>query len=206
MYCRKCGKFIDYDAEQCLECASKGDIFTYVEEQVKVESVKTETVKVEPQPEQIIIEEVSFNGANVSASQTTVTSFKPIKDKTYGFKKALPAFILAVIAAICSSFFDGFYTTAVQMWNLGEIGVDTLNTMMIICLVCMIVSCVFAIPSIILAVLALITFKQAKNQGIKSQKTLVFGVIAVALATYSIMMALMNANYLIEAFRFIASC
>ena len=61
MYCRRCGKFIDYDAEVCKEC---------VEEMLKNETKQTKIepeVIVEPEIVKEVEKVVDFEGLTISS-------------------------------------------------------------------------------------------------------------------------------------------
>ena len=162
MYCKKCGKKLDYDGDLCEECRNRE--LVYGDEQKKAETETTSTAY-DPFDDPPI-------GANPSRGYNNAAYVPETEngDRMHGFGKALAAAILGDLAAAFS--YIGIYVCLFSV-ALGVLTVLATIAMSVIALV-------FGIQSIK-------TFIADKNAGrVKPIATLVCGIAGVATAAIAL--------------------
>ena len=169
MFCRKCGKEIDYDAEFCKECQEMENFFA------------------EPKPEP------DFFGQDQPQVpvQPVVTG-----NRKEGFGKALTSTILSTIAYFVAMIAYGIIIAAMEEVDGGYYNaeVDHEALMMVVGLgvVFMLAALALAIPALIFGIKSIKCFCRAKREGrIKPIPTLVLGIIGVATSGLVFLFALL---------------
>lgn len=183
MYCRKCGKFIDYDAQFCKECES-------------VEVFFSDDSKKEGQTQ-------NQNGGTMYEmkqpfQQNDDTMYAPMGDtglsaqgnKREGFGRALTSTLLGagayLLSMILFSIFDislyemeeyFYYQTSSYYGEAASIGTGLSVTWIILATM----SVAMSIVSIIFGAKSMATFFRAKRAGrVKPVATLVLGIVGIA--------------------------
>ncbi len=172
MFCRKCGKQIDYDAEVCKECQETDEFFSGAASSTQgTESSNTDTA--------------SFT---VTDFEQPVQPVAPAGNKKVGFGKALASTILAGIAyflvlialeliseALGLNYESEYYAYAT------EVVID--SDMMIIALVLTAIGIALSIPALIMGIQSMKCFFRQKREGkVKPIPTLVLGIVGLALS------------------------
>ena len=178
MYCRKCGKYFDGNADLCAECAQNGA-----------------TTNVENNAPQYSAPQYSAPQYGVSYNQTVVNvtpgySVAPVRQgsRTAGLGFGIVGFIFAIVAAIIIGAGYGVALGAESVfkahYNLSEYK-SLLQTGVTTCWV----GVVFAILPIIFGPIAISKFiKNKKATGVKAIPTLVFGIVCLVEAVSVILM------------------
>ena len=155
MYCRKCGKFIDYEAEICLECQRE---FLALSEEQRAKEEQTEQKSNEPNAEQ----------NQVIVAQPIQVTNTPVKEgRTDGLAKG--------IVSIALSFFTFVFFMLIITTDLSyEYAYSEVTSKFIFLLG-------FAIPSIILGIKSIKQFKNNKRLGRQRPiATFILGLIGLA--------------------------
>ena len=176
MYCRKCGKQIDYDSENCKECQEMETFFSAPEIEPKFE------VREEPRPQ--------YTQPQYAYTQPR----QPLPgNKKEGFGKALTSTILgsigivvALIAYVCllaamdyDYYYDYYYYDSYYYESMISVGV-----------IFMLMSLGLAIPSLILGIKSMSCFFKQKREGkVKPVATLVLGIVGVATSALALLYA-----------------
>ena len=171
MYCRKCGKQIDYDAPLCNECA-----------QQEAEQAYSATALT------VIENDDQAKGAAPLAEENVQ------KPRMYGFKNSLKAAIFGYIsycAAIASNVFSALlgigifvdFLTCIISEESGNMVATEISPFAIFGIVNTLLLVVgFAIPALILGIKSIKTYVRRNRAGYaKPIATLVLGIVAVAL-------------------------
>ncbi len=160
MYCRKCGKFFDYEGDLCKECAATADPFG---------------------------EEAVVNAQEAEPQQSYQAFYSDYVAKNRGFSTARKGFIFAIIAlvvaniAVYSAYFNYFMVSEGLDNNLTLDYAALLRTGITCGVVFGIASVGLSIPAIVCGIKSIVTFaRAAKEGGAKPVKTLVFGIISAA--------------------------
>ncbi len=182
MYCRKCGKFIDYEADICKECCAKESAIEEKEvataeslNEVEERVVQNESVN---QEQEIII---TCEQDNYVKSENRINT-----NKKLGFSKALTATILSVIANSMIGAADIFMQSGIS-WITGEqIVEDPVAMFWVASFVAGFLAMIalgLAIPGLIMGIQSILLYvKTVKSGGVKPVVTLVLGIIGVAFA------------------------
>lgn len=158
MYCRKCGKQIDYDSPICKECQEELiHSISQVEPKVEVKEVVQPQQAQKPQPQGSRME--GF-GKALTSTILGVVSYVLV---LFAF-----IFIVAGGAARDATMYDEYaYSSATSMFSLG--------------IVCMMISIGLAITSLILGIKSIKCFIKQKKEGkVKPIATLILGITGVA--------------------------
>ena len=173
MYCKKCGKEIDYEAEVCNECVAA--------EQANAEAV--------------VVEEVA-SAEGVVAVAGTASGKNP---KMIGFGKALTSLLLPIIGAILIGIVSGLLTFAAQeayqtlerfinnpdmvteaMLNrFIENDLSKIGIFLVLLIGAGIVAFVMGIVGIIFGAQAISCFKKESRNGNKPIPTLIIGILGL---------------------------
>ncbi len=168
MYCRKCGKQINYDAPYCLECQEMDALFiTPEEEQAKQrtqESAYTAAPAYQPAPQ-------------------------PLQgDRKEGFGKALASTILAVVS---------YFLVCIALGVIGALdtysyyGYSYASDEWAAAMVFMLMSIGTAVPALIMGIQSMKCFFRQKREGkVKPVATLVLGIVGMATSAFTLTLAL----------------
>lgn len=204
MYCRKCGKKIDYDAPVCKECEAEetNDLFgdfaatpSEVQEDSYGEVVFAESVEQSQ-------EESHFKPFTAPDSQVE-------GNKKEGFGKALTATIMGCIGVFISFIVLCVMVALVEEFSLAyeewetiygssyaypeEVLVDGGVGMLVVSIFFTLVSLGLAIPSLILGIKSIKCFSHARKEGrAKPVATLVLGVVGVVASALTLLYVLIN--------------
>ena len=158
MYCRRCGKKMEYEGDICNECNSFDSFF---------EAPKQET----PQ--------VTYTQNTYSQSSYSQPS-KPAQRGSVmeGFKKALAATIMAVFAS-------AFFMVACEIVSAsGNYIEETMST----CIPLFIIALGLSIPSLIMGIASIKLFKEQKELGRKKPiPALILGINAVVNSAFALL-------------------
>lgn len=159
MYCKKCGKKLDYESDICNECAQNDEFFSA---EPIIEPAP------QPQPAPVYAEPV--------AAPAPAAPIDPTNTRKYGIGKAITSIILGFVGYIISYLVLTVITSIMEETGTVEF---VSPAMMFLVLV----SLGLAIPSLILGIKSIVTFiKRAKGGYVKPIPTLILGIIAVNLA------------------------
>ncbi len=205
MYCRKCGKKIDYDAPVCKECEAEetNDLFG-----------EFTAASSEKQGENLSYGEVAFAESVESQEES---HFKPFiapdsqveGDKKEGFGKALTATIMGCIGMFISFIVLCVMVALVEEFSLAyeewetiygssyaypeEVLVDGGVGMLVVSIFFTLVSLGLAIPSLILGIKSIKCFSHARKEGrAKPVATLVLGIVGVVASALTLLYVLIN--------------
>lgn len=158
MYCRKCGKQIDYDSPLCKECED-------------LETFFGETPQEQPsQPSQ------SAQYTQYAQAQPA----QPVGSRKEGFGKALAATIMSSIAFFISLIAMTLVSEALTSYAFGYEDVEgIIGASVFMSMLCLGLS----IPSLIMGIQSMKCFFRAKNAGrLKPVPTLVCGIVGVVMS------------------------
>ena len=159
MYCKKCGKKLDYESDICNECAQNDEFFSA---EPIIEPAP------QPQPAPVYAEPV--------AAPAPAAPIDPTNTRKYGIGKAITSIILGFVGYIISYLVLTVLTAIMESPGAPEIESPALMFFVF-------VSLGLAIPSLILGIKSIITFiKRAKGGYVKPIPTLILGIIGVNLA------------------------
>ncbi len=160
MYCKKCGKKLDYDGDLCEECRNRE--LVYGDEEKKAETETTSTTY-DPFDEPSV-------GVNPASGNGNAAYVPDNGDRMHGFGKALTAAILSEVAVVFA--YLGVYACILSV---------ALGVFLILATIAMaVISLVFGIQSIK-------TFVADKNAGkVKPIATLVCGIAGVVAAAVAL--------------------
>lgn len=183
MYCRKCGKQIDYDSELCKECQEMEEFFSAPANEFQFE--EKEEVQ---QPQQ----------AYYQPQQPT----QPLPgNKKEGFGKALTSTILGVLAyflvSIALGLLMGLADISYADFNYDRVAYEAAcDLIQGIAIVITIIAIGLAIPSLILGIKSIKCFIKQKREGkVKPIATLILGIVGLAASGYALLFALINLLY-----------
>ena len=167
MYCRKCGKQIDYEAELCKECQEMETFFSdpAIEPQFEV--------KEQPQYTQQPVQPLPGN-------------------KKEGFGKALAATILGSIAYFIASVALGMLMGLQDVANDYYYTYDkaAYDAVQAVSIVFAVIALGLAIPALILGIKSMSCFFKQKREGkVKPIATLVLGIVGVATSAFGLFFA-----------------
>lgn len=153
MYCRKCGKQIDYDAEICVECQENEELFTRTDESVVSESA----------PENEYVEQ-----------QSCAPEKEENGSRMFGFGLALAAVIVAQFA---TGFISGMFG------SITEISESLAGEWLIVLLVLCPIAIGMSVFTLIAGIKSVKRYANCCNQGkVKPIPTLVLGIAAIVLS------------------------
>ncbi len=169
MYCRNCGKWIDDDAELCVDCKETSDFFSE-----------------EPSEEPSSVARGTSVGQAVEGSRKT------------GLGKALTATILSAISYFLIMFAAGLilgaleeYEEYVYYYEFSMIEFLEYIEIYEITLFCLLAPIGMSIPALIMGILSIVCFKREKNAGrVKPIVTLILGIVGLVLAALVIFLGL----------------
>lgn len=170
MYCRNCGKWIDYDAEVCTDCKETDEFFS------------DKTASAQPSV-----------AATPSVAQPLVGSRKE------GLGKAITSTALGAFASLFALIVLSVIEASLELYYYEDFYSDyavaaSLSAGMGFCLV---MTIALSIPSLILGILSIVTFKRASSAGrVKPIPTLILGIAGLACAVESLMLAFLSLSAL----------
>ncbi len=180
MYCRKCGKFIEYSGDFCKECLASAD--PYDDEEI-VFTTDTQEVRVN-------VAKPTCNAEPVYEGNVGTNNARGNRNRKLGFGSALTSTILAVVAMVLSELANTILTWSVSYFDGTFTSADPVQDFWFdFTIVCVIVVAVIglSIPAIILGAKSIRTFVNAKRSGgVAPVITLVFGIIGLAMAVSAI--------------------
>ncbi len=166
MYCRKCGKEIDYDSPLCKECEEQEVFFS--------DATQVEPVEVKTEPEQI-------------KAEPTLGSRKE------GFSIALASTILGSIAYIFSMVALGIASAAVDELTYGYGYSSVAETIAGVAIFFSLICLGAAIPGLIMGIKSIRCFFTEKNEGrVKPIPTLILGIVGVAMSGLTMFFVLLT--------------
>ncbi|MBE5747818.1 MAG: hypothetical protein E7352_06585 [Clostridiales bacterium] len=170
MYCRNCGKWIDDDAELCVDCKETNDFFSE-----------------EPSEEPSSVARGTSVGHAVEGSRKT------------GLGKALTATILSAISYFLIMFAAGLILGALEeceeygyYYEFSSM-IEFLEyiEMYEITLFFLLAPIGMSIPALIMGILSIVCFKREKNAGrVKPIPTLILGIVGLVLAALVLFLGL----------------
>jgi hypothetical protein len=172
MFCRKCGKQIDYEAEFCKECQEMDAFFG--ENKPTVE-----------EPSLIVEQEKPVLEGN----------------RKEGFGKALTSTILGVLAyflvSVALGLLMGLKDIKPEAFNYDYVAYEAAcDLIQGIAIVITIIAIGLAIPSLILGIKSIKCFIKQKREGkVKPIATLILGIVGLAASGYALLFALINLLY-----------
>lgn len=186
MYCRKCGKFIDYDAEYCKECEELENYFENKEtvapswqETKKEENSYTPPTSGSP---------FGYSGANsysnpsysqpyTQPSYTQSTYTQPVGDRKEGFGKALASTILSTISFFLIMVAFALISVVLEEADYYYYYEPDVSGIIVLT----IMSLGLAIPAFIMGLKSIGCFKRASREGrVKPVATLILGIVGTA--------------------------
>ena len=194
MYCRKCGKQIDYDEPYCKECQEMDALFITEEEQAAKDAQKAETM-IKTEETAASEPEIFFAEPQVQAETLVVKG-----DRKVGFGKALTSTILAAVAYFAvviaigllggEAIYDFEYYISLDAGYpelIYPVGGDFVAV-----LVCLGVAIGLAIPALIMGIQSMKCFFRQKRAGkAKPVATLVLGIVGMALSAITLFCAVL---------------
>ena len=174
MYCRKCGKFIEYEGDMCRECLAKQDPY---EEIVVVPTSVQQITTTQPQ---------SVSQPVVNAPRRVCTNVDANTNRKLGFGKALASAIMSTIGSFIISLAESLVGNAASFLD-GTVAVTNLEqaveSNIASSIFMTIIALGLAIPALIMGIQSIITFARAKRGGgVAPVATLVLGIISVVFA------------------------
>lgn len=187
MYCRKCGKYIEYNADCCKDCE---EVTTYFDGK---DSVNPYGAYNNPYG--------NGNGYNNpygnsnaygNPYNTHYNAPQPVGDRKEGFGKALASTILSSIAFFLIIIAFSMVSVALEEYSYGYYYDDYYSSTMDSAIVLAVLSLSMAIPSLIMGISSMKTFFRAKNAGrVKPVATLVLGIIGLATSALTLLYVLL---------------
>lgn len=173
MYCKKCGKQLDFDGDICKDCAENESYFGSAQQSAPAQEAAPTVA---------------------SAPAQTAQPVAQAGDRKFGFGKALASTIMGVIsngmASIASS-----VPLAIEL-IIDELGYANGGAEMAlggiaITIILALISIGLAIPALIMGIKSIKTFNERKNAGyVKPVATLVLGIIGVVFAGLALLSVL----------------
>ncbi len=192
MYCRKCGKFIEYDGEFCKDCIATNNPFEEDKEIVYNIADKQE--------KRDIVFESAKTTENEIVGNASSNSDRVNKSRMFGFGKALTSLILAVVAISISEIASTLLFNAMLYLEDYEVA-DPIYAFWTDCIMVFVLAVIIlglSIPSIVLASKSIRAFIRVKHSGgVPPIVTLVLGIIGLALAVIAVLLVVglfMNFN------------
>lgn len=205
MYCRKCGKKIDYDAPVCKECEAEetNDLFG-----------EFTVASSEKQEDNYSYGESAFVESEKRKNETYSEPFiapepQIERDKKEGFGKALTAtimgcigvFISFIVLCVMLALVEEF-SVAYEEWESSygssyaysdEVLVAGGVATLVVSIFFTLVSLGLAIPSLILGIKSIKCFSRARKEGrVKPIATLVLGIVGVVSSAITLLYVLLN--------------
>ena len=174
MYCRKCGKFIEYEGDMCRECLAKQDPY---EEIVVVPTSVQQITTTQPQN---VVQPV------VNVPRRVCTNVDANTNRRLGLGKAIASTVMSNIGSLIISFAELLVEDSISFLD-GTIAVTNLEQAVSANIFSSIFMMIFAlglaIPSLIMGIQSILTFARAKRGGgVVPVATLVLGIIGLATA------------------------
>ena len=189
MYCRKCGKYIDYNGDFCKECLEKENPF----------AEEVETV-VFADPAQNNASHNDGQSVNNTTANTYNAGVAPAPNpqantnRKLGLKVAIIAVVLAFVAEFFSGLGSGFYSAAQEALVGGSLmPEEQVSVAFVMCLLSVgayIVTLGLSIPSLIMSIKSIITFRKAsQNGGVKPIATLILGIVGISMSAQCLLVS-----------------
>ncbi|MBO5224618.1 MAG: hypothetical protein J6C23_08930 [Clostridia bacterium] len=172
MYCRKCGKFIEYEGEICKECLGN-------DTQPKVQG------QLAMQVEQPITAQAEEN-IQVIAKQESVSVQPQLQSSNSGFGMALASIIVGAVARSMSSIAEAVLLAGAEY--IADINAitpsaeETFYSMAVVGGIILVLALGGAIPAIVMGIKSIIAFARGKKSGSSNVAVLVLGIVGIALA------------------------
>ena len=185
MFCKKCGKQLDYEGDICLECQQAQSPAPAQPAEAPAYEVPAYTAPVYEAP---VAPQATMQAAPVANAG----------DKKTGFKPALTATILAGISFLFTVTIAMMMTGGMDMQLIREAFSGDRDVIAILITSYGVTYMMFAVAEIALCIPAIVKgaqsiacfVKESKANRIKPVVTLVLGIVAIALAAIAIIMAL----------------
>lgn len=192
MYCRKCGKYIDSDAEFCKDC---DELSTYFDGKEPITPFSGNgQYSNNPYGNGNSYSNPFGNPYNGGYSNTQYGVPQAEGSRKEGFGKALAATILSSIAFFLIIIAFSVMSVALEeyTYGYGYYNSDAYYDMMEAALILALFSLGMSIPSLIMGISSMKCFFRAKNAGkVKPIPTLVLGIVSVALSGLTLLYVLL---------------
>ena len=189
MYCRKCGKYIEYNAECCKDCE---ELNTYFDQKEPLTPFGGNgQYSNNPYGNSY---NNSYNNPYGNPYNAQYNAPRAEGNRKEGFGKALAATILSSIAFFLIIIAFSVISVALEeyTYSYGYYNSDTYYDMVETALVLAFFSLAMSIPSLIMGISSMKCFFREKNAGrVKPIPTLVLGIVSVALSGLTLLYVLL---------------
>ena len=178
MYCKKCGKQLDFDGDICKDCAENEAYFGSAQQSAPAQEAAPAVAPATPAP----------------APAQTAQPIAQDGDRKFGFGKALASTIMGAISNGMASIASGIplgIELAIMELGYANGGAELALGGIAVTIIMALISIGLAIPALIMGIKSIKTFNERKNAGyVKPVATLVLGIIGVVCAGLALLSVL----------------